>query len=125
MNIAEWAPALTKKEKEFAMANIDDEIKDALAKVERLREKKRVTEAKERAQYAEAVLSVLDEIKNKENENADQVSVRTLIDRAQAKIDAQNAKRKRAAAKAAARRREASSGATNESSSQPVWGGEQ
>lgn len=107
------------------MANIDDEIKDALAKVERLREKKRVTEAKERAQYAEAVLSVLDEIKNKENENADQVSVRTLIDRAQAKIDAQNAKRKRAAAKAAARRREASSGATNESSSQPVWGGEQ
>ena len=107
------------------MANIDDEIKDALAKVERLREKKRVTEAKERAQYAEAVLSVLDEIKNKENENADQVSVRTLIDRAQAKIDAQNAKRKRAAAKAAARRREASSGATNKSSSQPVWGGEQ
>lgn len=107
------------------MANIDDEIKDALAKVERLREKKRVTEAKERAQYAEAVLSVLDEIKNKENENADQVSVRTLIDRAQAKIDAQNAKRKRAAAKAAARRREARSGATNESSSQPVWGGEQ
>lgn len=107
------------------MANIDDEIKDALAKVERLREKKRVTEAKERAQYAEAVLSVLDEIKNKENENADQVSVRTLIDRAQAKIDAQNAKRKRAAAKAAARRREASSGATNESGSQPVWGGEQ
>ena len=107
------------------MANIDDEIKDALAKVERLREKKRVTEAKERAQYAEAVLSVLDEIKNNENENADQVSVRTLIDRAQAKIDAQNAKRKRAAAKAAARRREANSGARNESGSQPVWGGEQ
>jgi hypothetical protein len=107
------------------MANIDDEIKDALAKVERLREKKRVTEAKERAQYAEAVLSVLDEIKNNENENADQVSVRTLIDRAQAKIDAQNAKRKRAAAKAAARRREASSGATNESGSQPFGGGEQ
>lgn len=107
------------------MADIDDEIKDALAKVERLREKKRVKKAKERAQYAEAVLSVLDEIKNNENENADQVSVRTLIDRAQAKIDAQNAKRKRAAAKAAARRREASSGATNESGSQPVWGGEQ
>ena len=107
------------------MADIDDEIKDALAKVERLREKKRVTEAKERAQYAEAVMSVLDEIKNNENENADQVSVRTLIDRAQAKIDAQNAKRKRAAAKAAARRREASSGATNESGSQPFGGGEQ
>ena len=107
------------------MANIDDEIKDALAKVERLREKKRVTEAKERAQYAEAVLSVLDEIKNNENENAEQVSVRTLIERAQAKIDEQNAKRKRAAAKAAARRREANSGATNESGSQPEWGGEQ
>ena len=107
------------------MANIDDEIKDALAKVERLREKKRVTKAKERAQYAEAVLSVLDEIKNNENENADQVSVRTLINRAKAKIDAQNAKRKRAAAKAAARRREASSGATIESGSQPFGGGEQ
>ena len=107
------------------MANIDDEIKDALAKVERLKEKKRVAEAKERARLAEAILSVLDEIKNNENENADQVSVRTLIDRAQAKIDAQNAKRKRAAAKAAARRREANSGATNESGSQPEWGGEQ
>lgn len=107
------------------MANIDDEIKDALAKVERLREKKRITEAKERAQYAEAIFSVLDEIKNNENENAEQVSVRTLIERAQAKIDEQNAKRKRAAAKAAARRREANSGATNESGSQPEWGGEQ
>ena len=107
------------------MANIDDEIKDALAKVERLREKKRVKEEKKRAQYAEAVLSVLDEIKNNENENADQVSVRTLIDRAQAKVDAQNANRKRAAAKAAARRREANSGATNESGSQPFGGGEQ
>lgn len=107
------------------MANIDDEIKDALAKVERLREKKRVTEAKQRAQYAEAILSVLDEIKNNENENADQVSVTALMNRAKAKIDAQNAKRKRAAAKAAARRREANSGATNESGSQPVWGGEQ
>ena len=107
------------------MANLDKEIEAARERVERLKEKKRVTEAKERAQYAEAVLSVLDEIKNNENENADQVSVRTLIDRAQAKIDAQNAKRKRAAAKAAARRREASSGATNESGSQPFGGGEQ
>lgn len=107
------------------MSNLDKEIAAARARVERLQEKKRITEAKERAQYAEAIFSVLDEIKNNENENADQVSVRTLIDRAQAKIDAQNAKRKRAAAKAAARRREASSGATNESGSQPVWGGEQ
>ena len=70
-------------------------------------------------------MSVLAEIVNNENENAEEVSVRTLIDRANAKIDTQNAKRKRAAAKAAARRREASSGATNGSGSQPVWGREQ
>ena len=107
------------------MSNLDEEIAVAQARLERLQEKKRVAEAKERARLAEAILSVLDEIKNNENENAEQVSFRTLIERAQAKIDEQNAKRKRAAAKAAARRREASSGATNESGSQPVWGGEQ
>ena len=107
------------------MSNLDKEIEAARARFERLKEKKRVAEAKERARLAEAILSVLDEIKNNENENAEQVSVRTLIERAQAKIDEQNAKRKRAAAKAAARRREANSGATNESGSQPVWGGEQ
>lgn len=107
------------------MSNLDKEVAAAEARLERLQEKKRVAEAKERARLAEAILSVLDEIKNNENENAEQVSVRTLIERAQAKIDEQNAKRKRAAAKAAARRREASSGATNESGSQPVWGGEQ
>ena len=107
------------------MSNLDKEIAAAEARLERLQEKKRVAEAKERARLAEAILSVLDEIKKNENENAEQASVRTLIERAQAKIDEQNAKRKRAAAKAAARRREASSGATNESGSQPVWGGEQ
>ena len=107
------------------MSNLDEEIEAARERFERLKEKKRVAEAKERARLAEAILSVLDEIKNNENENAEQVSVCTLIERAQAKIDEQNAKRKRAAAKAAARRREASSGATNESGSQPVWGGEQ
>ena len=107
------------------MSNLDKEIAAARARVERLKEKKRVAEAKERARLAEEILSVLDEIKNNENENADQVSVTALMNRAKAKIDAQNAKRKRAAAKAAARRREASSGATNESGSQPVWGGEQ
>ena len=107
------------------MSNLDNELTKARERLERLQEKKRVAEAKERARLAEAILGVLDEIKNNENENADQVSVRTLIERAQAKIDEQNAKRKRAAAKAAARRREASSGATNESGSQPVWGGEQ
>lgn len=107
------------------MSKIDEEIEDALAKVERLREKKRADEAKKRARVAEAILSVLAEIANNENENAEQVNVRMLINRAEAKIDAQNAKRKQAAIKAAARRREASSGATNESGSQPVWGGEQ
>ena len=107
------------------MSKIDDEIEAARARVERLKEKKRADEAKKRARVAEAILSVLAEIVNNENENAEEVSVRTLIDRANAKIDAQNAKRKRAAAKAAARRREANSGATNESGSQPVGGGEQ
>lgn len=102
------------------MSNLDKEIAVALARVERLKEKKRVAEAKERARFADAIMSILDEI-----EHAEQVSVRTLIERAQAKIDEQNAKRKRAAVKAAARRREASGEASNESSSQPGWGGEQ
>ena len=106
------------------MSNLDKEIAVALAKVERLKEKKRVAEAKERARFADAIMSILDEIENDEIENAEQVNVRTLIDRAQARIDEQNAKRRRAAVKAAARRREASSEASNESSSQPVWGGE-
>lgn len=106
------------------MANLDKEIADALAKVVRLKEKKRVADAKERARFAEAIMSVLYEIDNDEIEHAEQVSVRTLIDRAQARIDEQNAKRKRAADKAAASRRKASSEASNESSSQPVWDGE-
>lgn len=101
------------------MSNLDKEIADALAKVERLREKKRVAEAKERQRFAEAVLAVLDEI-----ENADQVSVRTLVDRARAMLDEQDAKRKRAAVKAAARRRQASSEASNEAVPQPGWGEE-
>ena len=101
------------------MANLDQEIADALAKVERLREKKRVAEAKERARFADAIMSVLDEI-----ENAEQVSVRMLVDRAREMLDEQDAKRKRAAAKAAARRREASSEASNEAVPQPGWGEE-
>ena len=101
------------------MANFDKEIAVALAKVERLKEKRRVAEAKERARFADAIMSVLDEIDNDQIEDVYQVSVRTLINRAQAKINEQNAKRKRAAAKAAASRREASSEASNESSSQP------
>lgn len=101
------------------MSNLDNEIAAARARVERLKEKKRVAEAKERARLAEAILSVLDEIKNNENENADQVSVTALINRAQAKINEQNTKRKEAAAKAAASRRKAKSVTSNESSSQP------
>ncbi|WP_342319454.1 hypothetical protein [Corynebacterium mayonis] len=84
------------------MANLDKEIADALAKVERLREKKRDAEQKERSRFAEAIMSVLDEI-----ENAEQVSVRTLVDRARARIDEQNAKRRAAAQRAAAKRRAA------------------
>lgn len=106
------------------MANLDKEIADALAKVERLKEKKHVADAKERARFADAIMSILDEIDNDEIENAEQVNVRTLIDRAQGRIDEQNAKRKRAAVKAAARRREAASEASNESVPQPGWGEE-
>ena len=91
------------------MANLDDELKKARERVERLEEKKRKDDEKKRARYVEAILSVLDEIRE------------------------QDAKRKRAADKAAASRRkakseapnEANSGATNESGSQPVGGGEQ
>jgi hypothetical protein len=115
------------------MANLDDELKKARERVERLEEKKRKDDEKKRARYVEAILSVLDEIEKNENENADQVSVRALMNRAKAKIREQDAKRKRAADKAAASRRkakseapnEANSGATNESGSQPVGGGEQ
>lgn len=115
------------------MANLDDELEKARAKVERLEEKKRKDDEKKHARYVEAILSVLDEIEKNENENADQVSVRTLINRAKAKIREQNTKRKDAARKAAESRRnaksvmpnEANSGATNESGSQPVGGGEQ
>lgn len=106
------------------MSNLDKEIADALAKVERLRKKKRLAEEKERARFAEAIMSALDEI-----EDADSVSVRALVDRARAMLDEQNAKRKRAAAKAAASRREAARReaareASNEAVPQPGWGEE-
>ncbi|MDO5084666.1 MAG: hypothetical protein Q4D89_14870 [Arachnia propionica] len=101
------------------MSNLDQEIADALAKVERLRKKKGVAGEKERSRFAEAIMSALDEI-----EDTDSVSVRALVDRAQAMIDAQNVKRKRAAAKAAASRREAVSKASSESIPQSGWGEE-
>lgn len=101
------------------MSNLDKEIADALAKVERLRKKKRVAEEKERARFAEAIMSALDEI-----EDADSVSVRALVDRARAMLDEQNAKRRRAAAKAAASRWEAASEESDESVPQPVRGEE-
>ncbi|MCI7457858.1 hypothetical protein [Actinomyces urogenitalis] len=112
------------------MSNLDQEIADALAKVERLKEKKRAAEAKERARFAEAIMSVLDEI-----EDADQVSVRALVDRARAMLNEQDAKRRRAAVKAAAKRRAAAQPVNNvngdeqrverndETDNQTEWGG--
>ncbi|MGV9189032.1 hypothetical protein ACTOVN_04950 [Arcanobacterium canis] len=102
------------------MANLDQEIEKALARVERLKQKKRVAEEKERARFAEAVMATLDEI-----ENVDEVTVGELLERAQVKAAERVAKRRRAAAKAAASRREAVSEALNESVPQPVWGEEQ
>ena len=87
------------------MSNLDKEIADALAKVERLKEKKRVAEAKERARFADAIMSVLYEIGS-----AKEVSVRTLVDRAQVRLDEQDAKRREASRKAAAKRRQAAQG---------------
>ena len=87
------------------MSNLDKEIADALAKVERLKEKKRVAEAKERARFADAIMSVLYEIGS-----AKEGSVQTLIDRAQVRLDEQDAKRREASRKAAAKRRQAAQG---------------
>ena len=53
------------------MSNLDKEIADALAKVERLKEKKRVAEAKERARFADAIMSILDEIENAEQRSVE------------------------------------------------------
>ena len=55
------------------MSNLDTEIADALAKVERLKEKKRVAEAKERARFADAIMSILDEIENAEQRSVERV----------------------------------------------------
>lgn len=55
------------------MSNLDKEITDALAKVERLKEKKRVAEAKERARFADAIMSILDEIENAEQRSVERV----------------------------------------------------
>ena len=55
------------------MSNLDKEIADTLAKVERLKEKKRVAEAKERARFADAIMSILDEIENAEQRSVERV----------------------------------------------------
>ena len=111
------------------MSNLDKEIAVALAKVERLKEKKRVAEAKERARFADAVMSVLYEIGSTK-----EVSVQTLVDRAQVRLDEQDAKRREASRKAAAKRRQAAQGVSevhdseshnemNEATeNQTVWG---
>ena len=87
------------------MANLDKEIEKARERVERLKEKKRAAEAKERARFADAIMSVLYEIGS-----AKEVSVRTLVDRAQVRLDEQDAKRREASRKAAAKRRQAAQG---------------
>jgi len=111
------------------MSNLDKEIAVALAKVERLKEKKRVAEAKERARFADAIMSVLYEIGSTK-----EVSVQTLVDRAQVRLDEQDAKRREASRKAAAKRRQAAQGVSevhdskshnemNEATeNQTVWG---
>lgn len=55
------------------MSNLDKEIADALAKVERLKAKERVAEAKERARFADAIMSILDEIENAEQRSVERV----------------------------------------------------
>lgn len=82
------------------MANIDKEIAAVKARLDALRKKEREQAAKQRARFGDALIDVIDSL-----DDPSSVSVRTLIDRAQALIDEQNAKRKQAAAKAAARRR--------------------
>lgn len=111
------------------MSNLDKEIAVALARVERLKEKKRAAEAKERARFADAIMSVLYEIRSTE-----EVSVQTLVDRAQVRLDEQDAKRREASRKAAAKRRQAAQGVSevhdseshnemNEATeNQTVWG---
>ena len=111
------------------MSNLDKEIAVALARVERLKEKKRVAEAKERARFADAIMSVLYEIRSTE-----EVSGQTLVDRAQVRLDEQDAKRREASRKAAAKRRQAAQGVSevhdseshnemNEATeNQTVWG---
>lgn len=111
------------------MSNLDKEIAVALAKVERLKEKKRVAEAKERVRFADAIMSVLYEIGSTK-----EVSVQTLVDRAQVRLDEQDAKRREASRKAAAKRRQAAQGVSevhdseshnemNEATeNQTVWG---
>lgn len=111
------------------MSKIDDEIEAARARVERLKEKKRAAEAKERARFADAIMSVLYEIGS-----SNKVSVQTLADRAQVRLDEQDAKRREASRKAAAKRRQAAQGVSevhdseshnemNEATeNQTVWG---
>lgn len=109
------------------MANLEKEIADARAKLERLKKKQREAEAKERSRFAEALVVIIDEI-----ENDNEVTVHELVDRARAKIDEQDAKRREASKKAAAKRRAAAQSVNeteqrdelnDETDNQTGWGG--
>lgn len=84
------------------MSDIDKEIADALAKVERLKEKKRVAKEKKRARFVEALGTVVDGM-----DKDAVVTIRDLVEQAQAMVDEQDAKRREASRKAAAKRRQA------------------
>lgn len=112
------------------MSNLDQEIADAQAKLERLKKKQRAAEAKERQRFAETLVVIINEI-----EDDNEVTVRALVDRAQAKIHEQDAKRREASKKATAKRRKAAQAVNNvnsdeqrvepndETDSQTGWGG--
>lgn len=90
------------------MANLEKEIADAQAKLERLKKKQRAAEAKERQRFAETLVVIFDEI-----EDDNEVTVRELVDRARACIDEQDVKRREASKKAAAKRRAAAQSVNN------------
>lgn len=108
------------------MATLDEELAQAKAKVEQLKKKQREQKAKQRERFMGAVMTVVDEIENK-----DKITVSWLLDRAQAMIDEQDAKRREAALRAAQTRREkaqmnqngSSAGRADEESSH-AFGGE-
>lgn len=84
------------------MADLDKEIADSRARTKRLVEKKRIADAKKRARFVEALGTVVDGM-----DNDAVVTIRDLVEQAQAMVDEQDAKRREASRKAAAKRRQA------------------